>query len=67
MLPWASETKPCNGHVSSVHTLEAGTLPARQASEPFAFGTNRISSPRGKSVYRVWEEGLHRNLEIPPL
>lgn len=53
--------------MSSVHPLEAGTLPAGQASEPFALGTSGISSPREKSVHGVWGEGLQRYLEMPPL
>lgn len=45
-----------------MHLLEAGTLPAGQASEPFALGISGISSPREKSVHGVWGEGLQRYL-----
>ena len=44
-----------------MHLLEAGTLPAGQASEPFALGISGISSPREKSVHGVWGEGLQRS------
>ena len=45
-----------------MHLLEASTLPAGQASEPFALGISGISSPREKSVHGVWGEGLQRYL-----
>lgn len=51
------------------HPLEASTLPAAQASEPSAFGTSGISSPREKLCMELGRRqgDLQRYLEISPL
>ena len=52
-----------------LHPLETCTLPAGQTSEPSAFGTSGVSSPRENLCMEFGgrQGGLQRYLEILPL